>query len=494
MGILTKKNGRLRTFWIAFCLFSVLLLVSVMLFKVSKPVEHVLVAVRHVFEPLETEKKPPAVKKPVEEKQKQTPEKRVEDRETAKQEETPVVAAQASESKKMTAHKTETPEQDETKKESSERNTKKKRSKDSKAASAPISTPVLAKRKVEPKVAHAEVPDRHIGDETRVSVEEDEKIEDLDEERLEVNSKNVKSNAKQRSMQTALLDKSSIENLSLEGTEKKLRKENSDILLDPVSLDKLNKPPKAVKSDSSPAPRLNVSRHMTSMTSSKSLDKRRTLRRNTPNQSKSKRIQANAEEGEITVDKDQYVQLFKSWQSTGNRSEDLKKIPLRVENLRQTYELFQMKPVAVVGKDVFIDLADGTRIPEKSLDEYSGTVFLVNDPWIKWGGALAEAGIREEERVEVRYYMYPFIKDAIYGRVNHAFSWVKEQNLLSSDMSEASVDVLGRAYVIKQKGGGRFGVFVPVSLDTCDGRVITISPRCFVGEKDVDTLVSAGVL
>jgi hypothetical protein len=56
------------------------------------------------------------------------------------------------------------------------------------------------------------------------------------------------------------------------------------------------------------------------------------------------------------------------------------------------------------------------------------------------------------------------------------------------------VDVLGRAFVIKQQGGGRFGVFVPVSLDTIDGQTIPIDPICFADQPDVQALQTAGLL
>jgi hypothetical protein len=205
-------------------------------------------------------------------------------------------------------------------------------------------------------------------------------------------------------------------------------------------------------------------------------------------------VQADPKKGEVTVDQQRYMALFKSWRAAGSGNKETEKIPLRVQNLRESYELFQMKVIAVVRGDTFLDLSDGTRVAEPSLAEYSTTLFRVDRPWDKWAEALASAGVRRDERVEVRYYMYDFIKDAIYARVNQAVSWCREKGLIGKDLPASSVDVLGRAYVIHRQGGGRFGVFVPVSLDARDGRTVTIDPVCFRGQADVEALRDAGVL
>ena len=112
---------------------------------------------------------------------------------------------------------------------------------------------------------------------------------------------------------------------------------------------------------------------------------------------------ANVKERSVTVSSEQYLKLFQDWRTVGSGSENGHKVPLRVENLKSAYSLFQMKPVAVVGKRLHFDLSDGTRIPESSLAEYSTTVFRVDDPWEKWGDGLSEAGIRESDTLEVRY-------------------------------------------------------------------------------------------
>jgi hypothetical protein len=153
-----------------------------------------------------------------------------------------------------------------------------------------------------------------------------------------------------------------------------------------------------------------------------------------------------------------------------------------------------MKPVAVLRGNIFIDLTDGTRLPERALDEYSSTVFLVEGPWDKWEDALKSAGVRQSDKFEVRYYMYDFIKNAIFTRANQAFDWLKAQGRIGRDVKPDGVDILGRAYVIKRQEGGRFGVFVPVSVSVRDGRVVSIDPACFAGQADIAALRTAGLL
>jgi len=205
-------------------------------------------------------------------------------------------------------------------------------------------------------------------------------------------------------------------------------------------------------------------------------------------------VQADSGKGVVTVDQKSYMHLFQSWRAAGDRGKAKEKIPLRVQDLRHTYELFQMKVIAVVRGNTFLDLTDGTRVAEASLGEYSSTLFRVDRPWSKWGEALAAAGVQRNEQVEVRYYMYDFIKEAIYARVHQAFSWCKNKGLIETDVRGSDVDVLGRAYGIHRQGGGRFGVFVPTSLNTPDGQRIAIDPACFRGQADVETLRGAGLL
>ena len=210
----------------------------------------------------------------------------------------------------------------------------------------------------------------------------------------------------------------------------------------------------------------------------------------------SRDIKVNQAERSITVSSETYLDLFKGWRSVGAGPDGSRIVPLRVENLKSAYSLFQMKPVAVVGNRYYYDLSDGTRIPEASLGEYASTVFRVKNPWKKWREGLSASGIRETDSIpiEVRYYMYGFVKNAIYARANRAVSWGKETGRLNNEAPISNVDVLGRAFVIKQQGGGRFGVFVPISLNTSDGQTIPIDPSCFADQPDVQALQVAGLL
>jgi hypothetical protein len=208
---------------------------------------------------------------------------------------------------------------------------------------------------------------------------------------------------------------------------------------------------------------------------------------------KAEKIDPDPDNGAITVDGQYYMKLFHGWRRCGDRGKVNEKIPLQVENLRYAYDLFQMKPVAVLRDKTFIDLSDGTRVPERALEGYSSTVFLVDGPWEKWGDALASAGVGRSDKFEVRYYMYDFIRNAIFTRANQVFDWLREQGRIGRDVKPDGVDVLGRAYVIRRQGGGRFGVFVPVSVNVRGDQVVSVDPACFSGQADIEALRAAGL-
>ncbi len=197
---------------------------------------------------------------------------------------------------------------------------------------------------------------------------------------------------------------------------------------------------------------------------------------------------------ELSVAPDRYLELLQSWNNSGSEEVRSAPIPLRVENLRQSFALFQMKVVAVNVRGQMFDLADGSRLPSAALDDYSATVFVVENPWPQWGDALKSAKFRSGEPVQVRYAMYPFVKNAIYARSRQAFEWCKASGHIAADTRPEQVDVLGRTFVINRKGGGRFGVFVPVSLIAQDGRTIAISCEAFAGQADVEALRQAGMM
>ena len=198
---------------------------------------------------------------------------------------------------------------------------------------------------------------------------------------------------------------------------------------------------------------------------------------------------------EIELEHAEYMDLMHSWNTSGKTpDETTNTIPLRVENLKSTYDLLQMKPVAVVNGSKYIDLTDGSRLSPEGLKNYCSTAFQVNDPWGKWGTELTRSGINKRERLEVRYYMYGFIRNAIYNRVQQAFNWSKQNGLIDPSTSESDVDVLGRTFIINRQGGGRFGVFVPLEINTATGQRVAVDPTSFNDQPDVQALMVAGVL
>jgi hypothetical protein len=206
-------------------------------------------------------------------------------------------------------------------------------------------------------------------------------------------------------------------------------------------------------------------------------------------------VETSRQEMRITVSNEKYLSLFRHWQRSGQIEVQSKEtIPLSVLNLERTYDLLQMKPVAVSNGTIFTDLRDGSRLPAQSLEEYSSTVFLVEDPWRKWEQALRKVGFRETDSVEVRYYMHEFTRAAIYTRANAAFSWCRESGKIPKESKAADVHVLGKTFTVNREGGGRFGVFVPVSLQTPDGGSVAVDPSCFAGQPDVEMLQAAGLL
>ena len=194
----------------------------------------------------------------------------------------------------------------------------------------------------------------------------------------------------------------------------------------------------------------------------------------------------------VTVDDAEYSAILKNWLKSETPDDAVKNIPLEVENLRASYDLFQMKPVAVV-KTKYYDLEDGAPISEQSLESYSSIVFVVDKPWDKFEDKLIACGIRKEDAVEVRYYMYDFIRNAIYSRVNRAVDCIKETEKGLNELPVDKFHVLGRAYVIGKESGGRFGVFIPVSASV-QGRQYAVGPGCFRDQEDVRTLVANGAL
>ena len=443
--LFTDKDGRLKTGRVAILIFAGLLIALGMLFKLNSSVDHALLAVKHVFEPAAVEpvKEKPAVK-------------------------------QAVASGKPAKNKA--PEQ--------------------KKTQLPNETLTEEKKKVEPEVKSPDPEKQDTKQEAEKTLAEAAKKPSSDVRKQDKRHP-VQKEASAWEKVGRILAKQS------EGTPEKetavpgKAETDGHIVFDKAALAKIARKSPEEDPEEQKSKTINLSEKLNRLTAtSKQPIEKKQSEPSKPMASLPKKtfLDAHPDKREITVDKKQYKTLFHSWRIAGKERKGKEKTPLRVENLRNTYDLFQMKPVAVIRGNAFLDLSDGTRVPEKSLEEYSTTVFLVDWPWDKWGKALASAGIRRGDRFEVRYYMYDFIKDAIYARVNQAFSWCSETGLIPGDLPADAVDVLGRAYVINRQGGGRFGVFVPVSLDTKDGRTVAVDPACFRGQPDVETLREAGVL
>ncbi len=191
-----------------------------------------------------------------------------------------------------------------------------------------------------------------------------------------------------------------------------------------------------------------------------------------------------------------YADMYTHWRKSGAKlPTDKALVPLRIQNLANVFQLFQMKVVAVKDDVPFLDLMDRSRVAPEALSGYSSTCFVVNRPWEKWGNALADAGFSRSDRIEVRYYTYGFVRNAIYARAMKAFDWSLTSQNLPATTSPAEADVLGRVYAVQQAGGGAFGVFVPVRVDFRSGASVAVDPlACFAKDPDVLALSQAGLL
>jgi len=475
-GLFTNKDGRLKTGRVAILVFAGLLMALGMLFKINSSVDPVLLAVKHVFEPAEVQpiREKPAVKKAI---------ARVE---PAKDKEAEQKSAQVPDETLTEKKKKVDLEKDPTPVEAARTGEK----------LATAEPPAKDTAKVEPETKSPDLEKPNAGQEVEKALAEAAKTPPSDVRKQDKERPVQKEESAWEKVGQILAKQSKVPpetEMAIPG------KPETDgrIVFDHVGLAKIARESSVEEPEEQKSKTINLSEKLNHLTAApeQPKDKGRSETSKTPGSlRKTNFLDANPDKREVTVDQKQYKALFHSWRVAGKERKGKEKTPLRVENLRNTYDLFQMKPVAVIRGNAFLDLSDGTRVAEKSLEEYSTTVFLVDRPWDKWGKALASAGIRRGDRFEVRYYMYDFIKDAIYARVNQAFSWCSETGLIPGDLPAGAVDVLGRAYVINRQGGGRFGVFVPVSLDTKDGRTVAVDPVCFRGQADVETLREAGVL
>ncbi|HCY87744.1 MAG TPA: hypothetical protein DHV36_21595, partial [Desulfobacteraceae bacterium] len=198
----------------------------------------------------------------------------------------------------------------------------------------------------------------------------------------------------------------------------------------------------------------------------------------------------------VELPAEDYMATYTHWRKSGTEFDDnTPLVPLRIQNLEKVFRLFQMKVVAVKDGVPYLDLTDNSRVVPDALSGYSTTCFVVSRPWEKWGKALEKAGFTRNDPVEVRYYTYDFVRNAIYSRAMKAFDWSLSSGGVPKDTTPAAADVLGRAYAVRQAGGGAFGVFVPVRVDFNSGASVAVDALdCFKGAPDIAVLKQAGVL
>ncbi|CCK78252.1 uncharacterized protein TOL2_C00820 [Desulfobacula toluolica Tol2] len=209
-----------------------------------------------------------------------------------------------------------------------------------------------------------------------------------------------------------------------------------------------------------------------------------------------KMMKHRSQKDRLTLPSKEYFDAYNQWQAQGQSlDKDKKPVPLRIQHLEKAYDLFQMKVVAFKNKMPHTDLGDGSRVAGPSLSEFSTTCFVVANPWEKWGQALEESGFNKKDDVQVRYYTYEFVRNAIYARAMTAFEWSLEKKGLPLTTDPSRADVLGDVYAVHKDGGGRFGVFVPRRVDFQSQDSVKIDPMaCFKGQKDIEALVKAGLL
>ncbi len=204
----------------------------------------------------------------------------------------------------------------------------------------------------------------------------------------------------------------------------------------------------------------------------------------------------NEKPGTLDLSSKEYFEIYTQWKQQGETMDKNKAlVGLRILHLEKVYDLFQMKAVVLKAGVPHTDLEDNSRIAKASLSEFSSTCFIVTHPWKKWGHVLRDAGFKEKDNIEVRYYTYEFVRNSIYARALKAFEWSVEKQNLSKDTDPSQADVLGVVYAVNKDGGGSFGVFVPTRVDFESKVSVDVNPlACFKGQKDIEALKKAGVL
>lgn len=192
----------------------------------------------------------------------------------------------------------------------------------------------------------------------------------------------------------------------------------------------------------------------------------------------------------ITLADQRYQRFLKEWINMGNNGKSNgKAIGVSVRNLRHTHTFFSMKPVLLLKEDgqVF-DLSEQSRIFPAELAGYSGVAFECSEQWKDWGDTLEEMGIERESEFNIRYYMFPSIKNSIFSMAEQAVEYAKKRGFLAKEIRPSNVEVEGITQVVRREGGGRFGIFIPKVLLTTDGDEILIHREWFKNEKDFQLL------
>ena len=510
---MTYKDGRLRTGRVAVAVFFVLLMVLAIIFQLRRPMDHALVAVKHVFEPQiepapaedkqsEFNKAVAKIPEPVtiEDKPTENPKPLSPTSRPVEEEKKPEVSKEQPISRSDTTEEVPKISRKNTQTQAVEPETSSS-DVDTSQQSGENSTALVDKTDSTPK---AKLPE-----EKRINIDVSDKLKHVaswGEKPKALPKVSISSAVTDMKTPVTPPETNNSEGVSFAETtvekdilradktthESKPEKPEKRINMDVSDkLKKFSDKEKTSKESPKTDTPLGIKAVVSETEKSKPMATRKNQAKNTATK---KPLMIDRTEGSITVSSKDYMSLFKTWQKTGVGGVKKEKIPLRVENLRSAYSLFQMKPVAVVNDTLFFDLLDGSRIPEAALEDYSSTIFRVNHPWRKWRNALEAAGIRESDTTEIRYYMYGFVRNAMFVRANQAFTWCKENGLIDAQMLPSDVDVLGRAYVIRQQNGGRFGVFVPISLDIKGGRTVKIDPDCYKGQPDVHMLRTAGLI
>lgn len=184
-----------------------------------------------------------------------------------------------------------------------------------------------------------------------------------------------------------------------------------------------------------------------------------------------------------------YKEVYSAWMASGgDNNTPIANIDLRIVKLRELYPLFQMKPIAVVDQSRYIDLESGDILDRAALNDYSGTVFEAASPWEKWGETLKRLHVSSKSSVTIRYYMYDFIKKAIFARAGKAKDWARDKGLISEESMETGLVIIGRGLRVQQAGGGEFAIFIPETIMASHGKEIRVPNAVFRHEEDISLL------